>query len=208
MSKFWLDRWETGQIGWHRADVHPNLMAQHERLLATSGAVLVPLCGKTRDVAWLAEKTDVIGVELSPIATAELFEEAGLTPTRDTHGPYERWRAGRITILVGDFFALTPEWTGPVSGIWDRAAMVAIQPNRREAYVTVLRAVCSGTLLLNALAYDQSISDGPPFSVSAQHVDALFASSELLDDVDVLDDRWRSKGHTSVRSQVYAIGLT
>ena len=64
---FWLERWEKGETGWHRDDVHPRLVEHWPALaLPTKSRVLVPLCGASLDMGWLARQGhEVIGVELA-----------------------------------------------------------------------------------------------------------------------------------------------
>ena len=53
--------------------------------LAPGSRVLVPLAGKTLDVAWLAQQGHaVLAVELSPIAVGQFFEEHALTTSEPT----------------------------------------------------------------------------------------------------------------------------
>ncbi|HHQ40879.1 MAG TPA: thiopurine S-methyltransferase, partial [Chromatiales bacterium] len=80
--EFWLARWEAGQTGFHRGEVNPLLLAHWDALgVPEGGTVFVPLCGKSRDMAWLAGRGHpVVGVELSPIAVRGFFAEHGLEP--------------------------------------------------------------------------------------------------------------------------------
>ena len=178
-AEFWLSRWEEGRTGFHREDVHADLIRFEDRFLGDGPhRVLVPLCGKTLDLAWLASRGHtVVGVELSPVAAAALFEQAGLTPTKTEDGPFTRWTAGSITILQGDVFEATPERVGPIDRIWDRAAIVALDPPRRERYAATVRALLpsGGLILQNAFAYDQSQMDGPPFAVPEDEIAAHYA---------------------------------
>ena len=65
-SKFWQQRWQEGRIGFHQFDVNPELIKYFSTLaLPISSQVLVPLCGKSVDMVWLAYAGyDVVGIEL------------------------------------------------------------------------------------------------------------------------------------------------
>ncbi|MGD8547546.1 MAG: thiopurine S-methyltransferase, partial [Thiohalophilus sp.] len=67
---FWHERWENNLIGFHSNEVNPYLRTHWSKLsLEPAARVLVPLCGKSLDLIWLAEQGyQVVGVELSPIA--------------------------------------------------------------------------------------------------------------------------------------------
>ena len=94
---FWHARWQRGEIGWHLDEIHLGLQAHWPRLgVGTSGRVLVPLCGKSMDLLWLASQGHrVLGVELSPIAVEALFREQGLIPEVTEEPPFRRYRVGR-----------------------------------------------------------------------------------------------------------------
>ncbi len=64
---FWLERWQNHEIGFHMPQVQPALGKHWPRLNVAKGAtVFVPLCGKSLDMAWLADEGyRVIGAELS-----------------------------------------------------------------------------------------------------------------------------------------------
>lgn len=164
---FWHERWRLGQIGFHQNEVHPNV-------LAFAGGwrghrVLVPLCGASHDLGWLAHQgADVTGVELSSIAALRVFTDLDVAPVSTVEGPFTVHRAaigpGHLTLFVGDWFAMTPG--APFDRVWDRAAMIALPPVLRPAYVAQLRRLCGGpfVLLLNTIQYE-GVFEGPPFSV-------------------------------------------
>ena len=52
MHEMWLERWQEGRTGWHEDTGNESLM-RHWRV--TGRRVLVPLCGKTPDMRWLAD---------------------------------------------------------------------------------------------------------------------------------------------------------
>lgn len=170
---FWLTRWQDGRTGFHQDAVHDHLLRFGDRFLAGGPhRVLVPLCGKTHDLDWLAAQGhEVVGVELSPTAVAAVVERLGEAAV-DTLGGFVRSRVGRVTLLCGDVLGATPELLGPVDRIWDRAALVALPPSMRDAYTATLRALLrpGGVLMQNSFSYDQAKMDGPPFSVPDDEV--------------------------------------
>ncbi len=173
----WLARWEAGRIGFHSEAVNPHLRRHWQTLELHDGArVLVPLAGKSRDLVWLAEAGHrVIANELSPLAVAAFFDEAGLEPERRRQAGFEVWSAGPIRIYCGDFFALSPQIVGPVDACYDRAALVALPGPLRGRYVERLAALLAPgvPVLLIALDYDQRRMDGPPYSVPEHEVRRL-----------------------------------
>jgi hypothetical protein len=72
-------RWEQGRTGWHEA-IGSATLRQHWPQLPCGERVLVPLCGKTKDLIWLeARGLSVIGIELSRIAVEAIFAENRLS---------------------------------------------------------------------------------------------------------------------------------
>lgn len=213
---FWHDRWQQGQIGFHRQEHHPKLARWWSELaLAAAARVLVPLCGKSRDMLYLASLGhEVIGCELSPLAAEAFFAEAGLQPEREAHSGFERWQSSDITILVGDFFGLTPADVGHVTALYDRAALVALPPAMRRDYAAQLaRLMTAGSQgLLLALDYPQESMQGPPFSVDADEVQATvgrYFGVELLDRRAAADvpAKLRESG-ADMHESVYRLRLT
>ena len=127
-SDFWHKKWEDNQIGFHRSSVNPLLVRFLSVLGLVPGArVFLPLCGKTRDIAWLRDQGfRVAGAELSRLAIEQLFDELGETPEITEHGALTRFSGEGIDIFVGDIFELSAPVLGPVDAIYDRAALVAL----------------------------------------------------------------------------------
>ncbi len=174
--EFWRERWQIGQIGFHEGKPNDDLVAFWPTLGLASGArVLVPLCGKTHDLAWLrAQGHEVVGVELSEIACAAFFAEHGLTPSVETKGPFRSWSVPGLTILQGDVFALSEP--GAFDAVWDRAATVALPDDLRRRYADKLAQSThrGAVMLLSAFDYPQSERSGPPFAVPPEEVEALY----------------------------------
>lgn len=195
-SQFWLDRWSEGRTGFHSEEVHPDLLQHEARLAATTPQrVLIPLCGKSVDLAWFASRGDeVVGLDLAPQAAEAVMGDA---PAADL-GPFRRQRRDRVTFLRGDLFAATPELIGTFDRVWDRAALVALDPPRRDRYATLIRRLLrpGGRILLNSFAYDASKMDGPPFSVEEAEVCRLYAGFhvERLGRDETLAGKFRERG--------------
>lgn len=185
---FWEEKWALGQTNFHEGA--PNaLLVRHAARLEGRERVYVPLCGKTRDLAFLRDRGHtVFGTEIVPQAVAQLFDEHGATASVDDVAPFRRHAADRLTVLEGDAFALDPSHLGgPVDAIFDRAALVAVAPETRIAYVTSLTRVLrpGGVALLVAFDYDQNKVSGPPWAVSPSVVSSLFGAdydAELLEE--------------------------
>ena len=74
---FWLERWDTNQIGFHQTEFHPMLVKHWHSMTHPRNNVLVPLCGKSRDMHWLqSQGLTVIGSELSERAMSEFIENS------------------------------------------------------------------------------------------------------------------------------------
>jgi thiopurine S-methyltransferase len=211
--EFWHQRWESNQIGFHEGQVNAYLARHYAHLgLAPGQTVFVPLCGKSVDLRWLADQgAHVLGVELSPIAVKSFFDEQGLTPRTHKDGAFTVWESGPIRLLCGDYFALTPGRLAGVHAVYDRAALIALPPERRADYIAHLDRLVPGAcrILLVTLEYPQEQMQGPPFSVAEREVHTRFAGAriERLGAQDVLADnpRFREKGLTRLLECAYRI---
>ncbi|EKE71497.1 thiopurine S-methyltransferase [Gallaecimonas xiamenensis] len=185
-ADFWHQKWASGEIGFHQQQGNPQLQAQLGRLALSPGARLfLPLCGKTRDIAWLlAQGFDVAGAELSPLAIRQLFAELGVEPQIEDKGPLHCYSAPGIAIWVGDIFALNAGQLGPVDAVFDRAALVALPGDMRPLYAQHLQDLTrQAPQLLVTFDYDQAAQAGPPFSVGFDEVQSLYGDAyqvELL----------------------------
>ena len=213
-TDFWLQKWQEGQIGFHRHDVMPLLQKHWPSLQLPEGArVLVPLCGKSLDMHWLAAQGHrVLGVELSPLAVRQFFDEAGLAPVQTTSRYGEHFCAGPIEIILGDAFGLDPALLADITGVYDRAALIALPPDMRLHYRDTVYASlptgCQGLLI--TLEYPQDEKAGPPFSVAQAEVDALFTTPwrhNLRERRDILDQepRFREEGLSALETAVYRL---
>ncbi|WP_394838148.1 thiopurine S-methyltransferase [Pendulispora rubella] len=166
-ATFWTERWTTGKIAFHEGHANTYLTRHAERL-GDGRRILVPLCGKAEDLAYLAGRGHhVVGVELVEDAARAFFAEHGATPKVTPRGPLTAYSAGTITVLVGDMFATTPELLGPIDTLYDRAALVALPHEMRVRYARHLRTLLptGAPGLVVTIEYDQARMAGPPFAV-------------------------------------------
>jgi len=187
---FWEERWQQRQIGFHEG--RPNVLLQrHISRIAQCKRVYAPLCGKSVDLVFLrACGHTVIGSELVRPAILELFSDLEETASETALGPFVKHASlsGDLTILEGDALALGPEHTdGEVDAIYDRAALVALDPPSRATYVEALLRVLrpEGLVFLVTFEYPQDKVKGPPWSVSLADVHALYSECfaiELLEE--------------------------
>ncbi|MFK7958711.1 MAG: thiopurine S-methyltransferase [Lysobacterales bacterium] len=182
--QFWHQKWRANEIGFHENDVNHLLAAHYSDLRISSGdRFFLPLCGKTRDIAWLLSKGHkVAGVELSEVAVKQLFEDLGVEPEISNSSELKRYRAESIDIFVGDLFALSYESLGNVHAVYDRAALVALPGDMRTPYCKHLSAVtrCAPQLLIT-FDYDQNAMAGPPFSISTAELQGHYADIYQID---------------------------
>ncbi|WP_064603909.1 thiopurine S-methyltransferase [Photobacterium sp. J15] len=180
-AEFWHSRWAENRIGFHLNDVNPKLI-KHWPAVSTSrdDSVLVPMCGKSLDMTWLAEKHNkVIGIELSDIAVRAFFSELFYIPTVTSLGNGQTmYELDEITIYCGDFFSTQID---PVDVVYDRAALIAMPEPMRLMYAECLLSMvkAGGRILLITLDYPQAEMDGPPFSVTQNEIEMLFKGCKI-----------------------------
>jgi len=206
----WLERWQQGRIGFHRTTENPRLVQHHQRVLGETIRVLVPLCGKSVDLEWLVSRGhEVVGIELSELAVEAFFAERRFSPQRSQRAGFVEYRHASLTVLVGDFFAATPDLTGYCDGVYDRAAMIALPDGVRTRYAAHLQTLLApkAKLLLVTLCFDAP--GGPPFSVSPDEVKGAYPTARITE---LSSDGARdevpgaiARGATFVREDAYSI---
>lgn len=176
---YWEQRWKQGETGWHQPDGSPTLK-KHWSALALKGneTVLVPFCGKTPDMLWLASLGHrVIGVEISRFAIDSFFSDNQLTShvSERKEGAWfsASYQQTKIEIIQSDVLNLSDDTLQQIGAIYDRGALVAQTTEQRQAYYASLYArlpqPCKGLLL--TVDYPQTQKAGPPFAVSQREVE-------------------------------------
>ncbi len=104
---FWLARWQNKEIGWHKEDFHPKLVELGNSIFKQGSTVFVPLCGKSKDMVWLAQQGfNVVGSEISQTAVEAFFDEQKLQPKIHFVDGFSYYKSGPYLIILGDFFEL------------------------------------------------------------------------------------------------------
>lgn len=205
---FWRARWETKQIGFHEGKPNAYLVKHLPRLdLAPGARIFLPLCGKTRDIAYLlAQGFTVAGAELSRIAVEELFAELEVVPEITEAGDLLRFRAPGLDIFQGDIFALETGTLGPVNAVYDRAALIALPPDMRPRYAGHVTALAGpAPQLVVTIVYDQSLVGGPPFSVPSTEVHALHGGAYVVTQIDAVTRPDALKGQWEATEEVHLL---
>ncbi len=187
-NEFWQQRWESGRLGFHQQKVNSRLTKFWNKLqLAHGDTVLVPLCGKSLDMLWLARQGHpVIGIEISNRACRDFYAENELPYTHKDEAQFIKFNSGKfndspfnggaIELWCGDFFNLKPTDMNEVRTVYDRAALIALPESMRTAYVAHLAMILPphSQVFLISIDYDQTKMKGPPFSVAEHEVHNLF----------------------------------
>ncbi|HEV7122346.1 MAG TPA: thiopurine S-methyltransferase [Rhodanobacter sp.] len=214
LAAYWSERWREGRTGWH-SDQPSQLLLKHWQALAMQARahVLVPLCGKSPDLLWLAaQRYLVTGVELSPLAVEQFFAENHLTESMRDEADGRHWTAESIEIINGDIFDLRADAFADFTAVYDRAALVALPPRMRERYVSEvygkLPSGCHGLLI--TMDYPPLEMDGPPFSVDDDEVHRLFDPAwdiDLLERQAVLSSQspFSERGVTKLHMSAYKL---
>jgi thiopurine S-methyltransferase len=178
---YWKARWQEGRIGFHEG--RPNrFLEQHVAQLGDARRVLVPLCGKAEDMAWLATHGhEVVGVDVAHAALRAFFDEHHLAYDESEHSEHLQLSSGPYTLVAGDFFSIDRSLVGAVDAFYDRAALVALPAELRPEYVRTLRSVlpASARGLVVSFEYPQDQMPGPPFSVGEAEIRALYGTAHV-----------------------------
>lgn len=214
-EKFWLRRWETGDIGFHKKEPHQYLLRFYGKLGVSPGDQLfVPLCGKSPDLAWLHDRgIKVTGIELSRLAVDAFINENRLNGEWTTSAGISCYLDQRYKLYCGDFFMLTASDLGDLHAAYDRGSLVALPPALRQRYAAHLSGLMptGSRILLVSYDYDQNETHGPPFSTPCAEVSGLFEDwfeMELLDEEEVLRSHQGMAARGVTKLSEFAVLLT
>jgi thiopurine S-methyltransferase len=234
----WKNKWDTGSTAWHRTQVHPSLQKYADEYLlepfpAGGAKILVPLCGKSVDLVYLAQKkkvAQVVGVEGVAAAvqafaqenpdlelTAVLDQQQQCPEGEDANAvaasassDFTVWEGNSIQMLNGNFFAM--QQNDLYDGIWDRAALIAIAPESRMQYVNQLGTLLKkkpsggGRILLATFVrpdHGKDPTKGPPYSIDEADVRRLFGDQPWVQKITLLEEH----SALGIEPWYFAIGM-
>ncbi len=193
--KVWIDKWKAGQTAFHQSDVEPRLIQYFSEL--NPGTALVPLCGKSLDLIWFADRGfKVVGVEASELACRSFFSENKISFTEKSEHGFICFESKSITLWCGDFFAFTPEPGTRFTAAYDRAALIALPDSFRIRYAAHLKEIISEyssgdfQLLQISIEYAPGAIPGPPFSVGEGEIRGLYGNTFEIKKLESLDDHF------------------
>ncbi|XP_050404586.1 thiopurine S-methyltransferase [Patella vulgata] len=147
--EFWLKYWDSKEgRELNHQEVHECLLKYED--LALKGReklkIFVPLCGKTYDIKWLADKGhEVVGIELSPVAVQQFFElnniEFSVSKVPSIQGDLYTSKLGNIRIYCGDFFLFSKNLESNFQVVWDAGALHSFPKSEREKYIDVVKSL-------------------------------------------------------------------
>ena len=189
----WLERWRKGTTGWHRSDINPQLIENINQLVeARFQKIFVPLCGASLDMRYLIDQGfHVVGVELSSLAIDRFFNENQIEYKVSKVGDFDLYQGKNIDIYCGDFFKLKRDYLDEVSYIYDRAALIALNPDLQKKYVGHLKEILpnGSKILLLTMFYPENEMEGPPFSVGDDNVEDLFAEFKEIKKISSVNEK-------------------
>lgn len=209
-AQFWINAWNEGRTNFHKSEYHEKLLEIFPSFKPEVGQkVLVPLCGKSKDLLWLKEqKLSVHGIELYDQAVEAFFRENNLPVEKHANKNFMDYHYQNLTISCGDFFKFNQKQS--YDFIYDRASLVALPPDMRKTYAQILKDSLKpgGKYLLIAYEYDQSKLQGPPFSVDRKEIFELYQDHFKIEQIEAkqtLNEGQRLATVESLRQTVYIL---
>lgn len=212
-KEYWLGRWQSKDIAFHEQNVNPDLIVYiHTLNLQPGDCIFVPLCGKTKDMLWLADKGfKVIGIELSSIACSDFFAEMNISPKITKLPKFTRYQYNNIELICGDLFDLTSTDLPKVHAVYDCKALIALLPDARKGYVSQIVSCVGNEIQILLLTIETSCKvNSPPYPINRAEVNLLYDvyfDVQQLKCLSISDipERLIRKGYTEMKESVYLI---
>ncbi|XP_073534935.1 thiopurine S-methyltransferase-like isoform X2 [Phyllobates terribilis] len=214
----WKQIWEARNIGFHEKNIHP-LLSEFLNEMQDGRPklnIFFPFCGKAVDMKWLADMGhNVVGVDVCEMALKEFFTDHNIPYTQEAIAGIPGAKvfksvSGNIALYCCSIYDLSHSVTGKFDGIWDRAAMVAVNLKDQERYVNVLLSLMAKDCrcLLVTVEYDPNLIKGPPFYIPEFDLENLLGPSytfKHLKKIDALGDLQKQWGLDIYFENIYLI---
>ncbi|MDZ7681321.1 MAG: hypothetical protein U5J63_06285 [Fodinibius sp.] len=175
---YWQSRWHKDNTGWQMDEVYPLLPTLwNRRSLKSQARVLVPLCGNSPDLHWLAEQGHtVIGIDVSGKALRRTMRDHPAKFTEETSYGFTVYRSQQMELWEGDFLKLPARTITTPDVIYDKAAIVALPPEMRTTFAQKVMELSNPNtqLLVQTFEYEQHEMSGPPFSVGRNEIEQYY----------------------------------
>jgi len=179
----WNNKWQIGRTPWHEQDVNIGLLNHYGEFVDSREhlRIFVPLCGKTVDLKWLAEKGHtVVGVDCSQFALESFFSENDLEFTREPvsklNGFLYRCTALPISLYCCDILEFDKVAEERFDAVWDCSSLIAIRSADVQRYMEIMHLLMSDycRYLLKTFEYDKNVFRGSPACFEESDVHELF----------------------------------
>lgn len=164
--EYWEFRYRSGQTGWDLGGPTPvfqNWLAEHP---GNREAVCLPGAGNGYDAVAFARAGYVVtAVEFAPMPARALAQQG------------DELRLA-LTVLEQDIFQLPGDHAAHFDLVVEYTVYCAIDPRRRDEYVTVLASILkpSGALLALFFPVNGDSTAGPPFGVGRAEIKERFGT--------------------------------
>ncbi|XP_004693363.1 PREDICTED: thiopurine S-methyltransferase [Condylura cristata] len=214
----WQEKWVNRNIAFHQEQGNQLLKKHLDTFLDGKKGLRVffPLCGKAVEMKWFADRGhSVVGVEISELAIQEFFTEQNLSyseePVVEIPGAkLFKSSSGSIWLYCCSLFDLPRANIGQLDRIWDRGALVAINPSDHQRYSDIILSLMGkeAHYLLSVVSYDPTKHAGPPFYVPEAEIQKLFGSTcniRCLEKVDIFEERYKQWGVDYLFEKLYLL---
>jgi SAM-dependent methyltransferase len=167
----WEQRYRTGDTPWDKGAASPPLLEWIAHRGPLRGNILVPGCGSGRDVRAIAaasQAAHVVGMDIAPSALDQARRFS---------------IAGQETYQLANLFDLPAVLTGRFEWVFEHTCFCAIDPQQRPDYVWAIRRALLPKGFLLAIFFlnpwdpgEAPEEGGPPFGVTREDLDQLFAA--------------------------------
>ncbi|XP_059965788.1 thiopurine S-methyltransferase [Mesoplodon densirostris] len=212
----WQEKWVNHKIAFHQERGNQLLKKHLDTFLKGEKELRVffPLCGKAVEMKWFADRGhSVVGVEISELGIQEFFTEQNLSYSEEQimeipGAKVFKSSSGNISLYCCSLFDLPRANIGKFDRIWDRGALVAINPGDRKRYADIMLSLTRTGFqyLLSVFSYDPTKHAGPPFYVPDAEIKTLFGSVcniHCLEKVDVFGEAHKSCGIDYIIENLY-----
>lgn len=192
-DKFWHQAWEDGRTRFHLSEYNTNLVKFFPSYsFKQKNSCLVPLCGKTLDMHFLADHFEnVVGVDIVKMPLEQFFSDHQINSHEE---PKNKSINGRnITLYERDFLNDNLAELKQFDFIYDRASLVAIEPKLRPKYVQQIKNFFHQDTILHLATFEREIhGGGPPYDLTPDEVREYFNDFNiemLIDESRDFEDR-------------------